>query len=160
MPVARGKLGYPCPLLGNATGFTRQRPMNLLQILLRLLLCIGLVLNGSAYAMAGGPMQGEAHDSSAMATDRDMAMSDCHDSDTTPEPAELPQPDHAGHDGSADCCQGGDSCHCDCQHHSPATTQQVVMLETKIADTRAVPGADAGRVAPPPQRLIRPPIAA
>ena len=134
--------------------------MNLLRILLRLLLCIGVILNGSAYAMAGGSMQGETHDRNAAPADQHMTMTDCHEADTAPEPTELPQPAHAGHDGASDCCQGGDSCHCDCQHHSPATAQQVVMLETKIADTRAVPSADAGRAAPPPQRLIRPPIAA
>ena len=130
--------------------------MNLLQILLRLLLCIGLVLNGSAYAMAGGSMQ----DSVMAATDHGMAMTDCHDAETAPEPADLPQPAHAGHDGASDCCQAGDSCHCDCQQHSPVTMQQAVMLGAQTVDTPVVPNADAGRAAPPPQRLIRPPIAA
>ena len=134
--------------------------MNLLQILLRLLLCIGLVLNGSAYAMAGGSMQGEMQDGVVVATDHGMAMTDCHDAEAAPEPAELPEPAHAGHDGASDCCQAGDSCHCDCQHHSPAAMQQAIVLGAQTADTRVVPNADAGRAAPPPQRLIRPPRAA
>ena len=131
----------------------------MLPILLRLLLCIGLILNGSAYAMAGGPMQGETHGNDSVAADHGMAMSDCHDAAPAPEPAEQ-QPSHAGHDGASDCCQAGDSCHCDCQQHSPLTMQQVVMLGAQTVDTPVVPNADAGRAAPPPQRLIRPPIAA
>lgn len=134
--------------------------MNLLQILLRLLLCIGLVLNGSAYAMAGGSKQGESHESNEVAADHDMAMSDCHGADAAAQPDDLPQPAHAGHQDGSDCCQAGDSCHCDCQHHSPATIQQAVMLGAQAADTRVLPNTDAGRAAPPPQRLIRPPIAA
>ena len=139
--------------------------MNPLQLLLRLLLCIGLILNGSAYAIAGGSMAGdsmpgEVHDSNEAATDHGMAMTDCHDAETAPEPADLPQPAHAGHDGASDCCQTGDSCHCDCQQHSPATMQQVAMLGAQAVATPVVPNADAGRAAPPPQRLIRPPIAA
>ena len=131
--------------------------MNLLQILLRLLLCIGLVLNGSAYAMAGGSMQ----DSVMAATDHGMAMTDCHDAEAAPEPTDLPeQPSHAGHDGTSECCQAGDSCHCDCQQHSAATIQQAIFIGAQTADTRVAPNADAGRAAPPPQRLIRPPIAA
>ena len=134
--------------------------MDLLQILLRLLLCIGLVLNGSAYAMAGGSMQDEGQDSAIVAADHGMAMTDCHDAEAAPEPTDLPQPAHAGHDGASDCCQTGDSCHCDCQQHSPATMQQVAMLGAQAVATPVVPNADAGRAAPPPQRLIRPPIAA
>ena len=99
-------------------------------------------------------------DSVMAATDHGMAMTDCHDAETAPEPADLPQPAHAGHDGASDCCQAGDSCHCDCQQHSPLTMQQVVMLGAQTVDTPVVPNADAGRAAPPPQRLIRPPIAA
>ena len=140
--------------------------MNPRQLLLRLLLCIGLILNGSAYAiagvsMAGDYMPGEVHDSNEAATDHGMAMTDCHDAEAAPEPTDLPeQPSHAGHDGTSECCQAGDSCHCDCQHHSPATIQQAVMLGAQAADTRVLPNTDAGRAAPPPQRLIRPPIAA
>ena len=134
--------------------------MDLLQILLRLLLCIGLVLNGSAYTMAGGSMQGEVQDSVVVATDQGMAMTDCHDAEAAPEPTDLPEPSHAGHDGASDCCQAGDNCHCDCQHHSPVAMQQALVLGAQTADTRVVPNADAGRAAPPPQRLIRPPIAA
>ena len=134
--------------------------MNLLQILLRLLLCIGLVLNGSAYAMAGGSMQDEMQDGVVVATDHGMAMTDCHDAEAAPEPTDPPEPSHAGHDGTSECCQAGDSCHCDCQQHSPATIQQAILIGAQTADTRVAPNADAGRAAPPPQRLIRPPIAA
>ena len=132
----------------------------MLQILLRLLLCIGLILNGSAYAMAGGSMQDEMQDGVVVATDHGMAMTDCHDAEAAPEPTDPPEPSHAGHDGTSECCQAGDSCHCDCQQHSPATIQQAILIGAQTADTRVAPNADAGRAAPPPQRLIRPPIAA
>ena len=133
--------------------------MTLPHLLLRLLLCIGLILNGSAYAMAGGSMQGEAHGKDNVAADHGMAMSDCHDAAPAQEPADQ-QPSHAGHDGASDCCQDNDRCHCDCQHHCAAAMPQAIVSGAQTANTRWIPCNSAGRATPLPQRHIRPPIAA
>lgn len=133
--------------------------MTPVRLLLQWLLCLGLILNGSGHAMAGGKLPGGPQDNTP-ATGHAMAMHDCQDAAAAAQAAEQVQSAHAGQPADPDCCQGGDNCDCDCQQYSAANLPRFLLLAARPADTRVLHGADAGRTAPMPQRLIRPPIAA
>ena len=126
------------------------------RLLLQWLLCLGLILNGSGHAMAGGKLPGGPQPTTGHA----MAMHGCQDAAAAAQAPEQVQSAHAGQSANPDCCQGADNCDCDCQQHSAANLPRFLLLAARPADTRVLHGADAGRTAPVPQRLIRPPISA
>lgn len=135
--------------------------------LLRLLLCMTLVLNGSGYAVAATQMQmthmATAEQEHRLATEvADEAQAPCH-SQVPDEKEAAPAMSHdavqsgspASH-GSPDDCQM--LCSCDClQHASLAMTDPMPPASEQLnaLSTRRIP---AGHAAPALANLIRPPI--
>lgn len=141
--------------------------MPLPSLLLRVLLSLSLILNGSGYAFASGHLQMQSAASTmaegGVAQDSSQSQAPCHDeggiatalpATTDTQPADSPHdPGHRG----ADCCQSG-SCRCICAHGSVAV----------VPPLRGNPGAPmhaamvqpllAGYPAPVLPHLIRPPI--
>ncbi|MFC3549491.1 CopL family metal-binding regulatory protein [Lysobacter cavernae] len=128
--------------------------------LLRVLLCIGLVLNGSGFAVAVTQMQ-MAHMASAVvmmpvqakAGDEDASQA-CHDVTATAHAQASSA--SSKHDPAPDCCQSS-QCACDClQHVSAAMAVQVAdSLIIRAPSLRPMPTGHASPVLP---NLIRPPI--
>ena len=120
-------------------------------ILLRLLLCLVLVANGTTAAFANVRM---AMMDSAAATQQDDAPP-CHDmqaDDAATMEHATPSPDSHG-----DCC--GSACLCDCLAHATAFFLTVDALE--LAARPAAPPVSApqqSRAAPALPHPIRPPI--
>ena len=87
--------------------------------LLRALLCLLLLVNGSATAhiAAGMPMEGAP---AAPAAEHDMATPPCHENmDAAPAIAMPDASDHHPQDGVPDCCKAG-TCDGFCTQHAPA----------------------------------------
>lgn len=136
----------------------------MLPVLLRILLSLSLVLNGSAYAVAGTQMQMGSMDtaaSPAMAGHRmAMAQSPCQqmpaDSSATasadaaqdPAPATLP---------ARDCSQAG-MCSYACAQPAPAAAPAAGLRLAAVPHAQVASPARAAHVAPILQNLIRPPI--
>jgi hypothetical protein len=141
--------------------------MPLPPFLLRLLLCMTLVLNGSGYAVAATQMQllqvARAEQANRLATEVvHDAPAPCHSQVGQKEPAPAMSHDavksgsSASQHGSPDDCQT--LCSCDClQHASLAMTELVPPTAERLntPSTRRIP---AGHAAPVLANLIRPPI--
>lgn len=139
-------------------------------LLLRVLLSLSLVLNGSGYAMASTHMQMGHHESAATTPQQahdTVAAADpaCHPqhhdsasepatqaSDTTPDIApmksEPPQPD---------CCKSG-ACHCACVQQAQAAIPMYSEGNAGMGRADVVFALQAGHAAPVLRHLIRPPI--
>lgn len=131
-------------------------------LLLRVLLCISLVLNGSGYAVAATQMH-MAH----LAADNVAAMDDadmppCHSHGDSVEAVAKPAPmtdcesTHAP--TQPDCCQSS-QCACDCLQHATATLVQLPSPAATIARAPGIATMHDGHAAPALANLIRPPIA-
>jgi len=135
--------------------------MSLPAFLLRLLLCVTLVLNGSGYAVAGTQMQLK-HIATAEQVHR-LAAEVAHDA-PVPCHSQVAEMSHetvqsgsaASQHTSPDDCQT--VCSCDCLQHAslamldlmPPTPERL-----NVPSTRRIP---AGHAAPALANLIRPPI--
>lgn len=144
--------------------------MSVWSILLRLLLTVGLILNGSSYAVASAHMQMDHMTMSASAS----------------QPAEKPvvnaEPPCAGHHHSRsetgdtsfayaatdlaafqsglpspDCCDSG-SCRCSCVHPSPTAVTTAVFQPAVFEQSGCVGPTLSAHAPPVSPRLIRPPI--
>lgn len=127
-------------------------------ILLRVLLCVSLVFNGAASAMASVGMM-QMH---AQAADADMADASmpCHD-------AAEAQPGHAtmasstapdtGHPAGPDCCESS-ACTCACVGHVIAMIPTLTLPRIVITDPGSIRPMLLGYPAPALPNLIRPPI--
>ncbi len=136
-------------------------------LLLRLLLCVCLVLNGPA-ALAAAPMPGDAMPAHA----HGMAALD-EDADCGHAPAAMPMPMHhaagtamAGH--GHDCCDPGqpphpDGLHCPHPCHAVGASVAVLPALPVLATMRPLPtrfaSVHAASASPPRVPLHRPPIA-
>ena len=137
--------------------------MAAMAILLRLLLCLGLILNGSVYAAASTQMQlNHLHTAVAAAQAAAAAAAElppCH------EGMSMAGMDHgappaapAGHDGHApDCCQTS-TCTCDCLQPAPVAAAGVAVLGSEIGHASIAPPRLAGHAPPALPYPIRPPI--
>jgi hypothetical protein len=125
--------------------------MSLPALLLRIALCVALVANGMATAMAGvrmtGHMDGAHHHAHAVA-----GMADhCHEAAA---PATV-KPSHPGSKGG-ECCQVG-ACACHCVPQAQLAVAPVTFLPTPLHDV-VVHAPLAARESPRLPHLIRPPI--
>lgn len=136
-------------------------------ILLRLLLCVALVFNGAASAMASVQMmqmhadgQGTASVSVQSMADAEPAMQ-CHhdgqpshsqDTAATATPSKVKPPHKA-----PDCCKSS-ACTCACVHHAAAMAPMMVFLGTTLPHVGSVRSMALGHPAPALPDLIRPPI--
>lgn len=140
--------------------------MTALRLLLKFMLCMGLILNGSGHALAGGHAMAHAHSTQTAAMPAAHGMgSGCNESMTDHQAT--PGTDTIAHNqacpdtdsGPSDCCQSASACGSACEQHSPATVSAPTMANACTGDTQVLPPSRAGHASPPPPRLIRPPIA-
>lgn len=148
--------------------------MLLWTVLLRVLLCVGLIFNGSGAAVASARMQ-LAHVQPAQAAfdsqvtkaagDRAEAKPACHEDAASVAQADHHAPDidstlmarpQAPDGHSPDCCESG-ACQCDCVH------QMQVLADANAPDievepTDSVRSMMSAHVPPTLPHLIRPPI--
>lgn len=150
-------------------GFFRHRavliaPMSVLRSLMRLMLCVALILNGSVQALAGDAMHASGHTPGHAAAKAGFqhAAPGCHDPSGTHDGARADHADGHAHphgEQDSDCCSSSNACDCACQQHSPVATCQVAVLVAAPGDTRVILPAKTGHASPSPARSIRPPIA-
>ena len=138
-------------------------------LLLRALLCLSLLLNGTGYADAYAHGMAAGHGDASGA----LASSGCHDAEDATAHHVPPPPDchsattgncaNAGsttHEGSVDddCCAGMGGCQCSALQPLPALTAAwLPVLPVRKAGTPAA--SHAGRASPDLPRINRPPIA-
>lgn len=141
--------------------------MPLLRNLMRLMLCVALILNGSVQALAGDAMHAPGH-TAGHATEHatadagfQHAAPGCHDrsGDHDHKLADVAKKGQHGHAEQNDCCTSPNACDCACQQHSPVATSLVAAFVASTGDTRVILPVKAGHAPPSPARSIRPPIA-
>ncbi|WP_149193465.1 CopL family metal-binding regulatory protein [Luteimonas suaedae] len=157
--------------------------MSAWSILLRMLLCLGLILNGSGYALASASMPMEHSLASASAADvvtpaARTAAKDvpCHQQKhgtsesaaaaaRSPSSASLPgsqspndEPPTETPDLACDCCESG-LCRGTCMHQGQAAVPAASQYDAVPAHDCDARPARPGHAAPALSHLIRPPIA-
>ncbi|HEY5802074.1 MAG TPA: CopL family metal-binding regulatory protein [Lysobacter sp.] len=133
-------------------------------VLIHLLLCISLVLNGSAYAVASTQMHRmHAAAATAMATTA-LPCHDTHGSQhagmhASADTASTASACHDSEDGRSapDCCKST-QCSCDCLQHATATLAGISTLPAVIAGASVVRAMSPDHAAPTLASPIRPPI--
>ena len=132
------------------------------RIVLRLLLCLMVVLNGTGYAVAATQMH-LAHVANAVATQEADAVPPCHEAAASKNAAtsaysHAADPARQADPGVPSCCQSS-LCNCDCLQHATAAMAVIALpagapIGAGIAQPRVV-----DRLAPALPNLLRPPIA-
>ncbi len=130
-----------------------------LSALLRVLLCLALILNGSGAAVAATQMQmghiANIVADSAPAPGEQVVASPCHGDQHglahAAEPKPVPHP-------SPDCCQQG-HCNCDCLQHLSAAAPRFFVPMPMLAHAPVLRPMHAGHPSPALANPIRPPIA-
>lgn len=148
------KPGFAAPLV------EKTRPMLLVRSLIRLMLCLSLILNGSVQTLAGEALHAQGQHGAQASVEH--AAPACHDAVAglhSGSAIDAAADFQAVDAESADCCQSSDACDCACQQHSPVATCLLASLVTATGDTRVVLPVKAGHPSPEPARSIRPPIA-
>lgn len=145
--------------------------MSVWSILLRVVLAVGLVLNGSGYAVASAHMQmdqeGQANTIlTSVANPSVAAEPPCaeHHSSMGSMSAKAQMGDTAadatsvesGHP-SPDCCESG-ACRCACVHQCQATIPAIAFQLAVIEKVSIVRPMTSGHESPAVPHLIRPPI--
>ena len=136
-------------------------------ILLRLLLCIALVFNGAASAMASVQMmqmhadgQGTASVTVPTMADAKPAMPCHHDGQASysqdAAAAATPSKDQQPHQ-TPDCCKSS-TCTCACVHQAAAMVPMLVFQGATLLHVGSVRSMTLGHPAPALPHLIRPPI--
>ncbi|MBS0576409.1 MAG: CopL family metal-binding regulatory protein [Proteobacteria bacterium] len=135
--------------------------MSLSSILLRLLLCLSLLVNGVASAVAMPSMEAVAPDAHAMAAASSASATPCHEQGQAAiphqgvkmlahmhgKPQRQPKPD---------CCKSGA---CDCACTQLAQVFSVApLVASVIPQATVLPPPEPQRAAPALPHLIRPPI--
>lgn len=132
-----------------------------LDILLRALLCIGLVLNGSSYAVAAVP-PGGGHPAAAAASQGDTDGATCtgHVAASHPTQHHAAVPPEVGasmEPHSPDCCDPA-TCRHICHSASPAVTLVPLLVAPAAGRDRPAVAFEVGHFSPSLARLNRPPI--
>ena len=136
-------------------------------ILLRLLLCVALVFNGAASAMASVQMmqmhadgQGTASIPVPTMADAEPAMPCHHDGQASHSQdaadAAMPSKDKQPHQ-APDCCKSS-TCTCACVHQAAAMVPVMAFQGTALLHVSSVRSMALGHATPPLPHLIRPPI--
>ncbi|HEY1138470.1 MAG TPA: CopL family metal-binding regulatory protein [Xanthomonadaceae bacterium] len=144
--------------------------MSPLAVLLRLLLCIALILNGSVPAVHAA-MSGTAPQASQDAPavdpgaddDADMTMGEggCHDGGMAhdPSPVDTPAPSDPD-EADTDCCGGDGDCRSTCAQHCAVSIPSVAVLDLiQLPAAGPLPTQTAAQPDPRLRDRIRPPIA-
>jgi hypothetical protein len=140
-------------------------------LLLRVMLILTFVLNGTTSAMAaaqmslGHPMpQGEAMQPAAAPVQHQHDMSACHHDGMASDATASTAHGHASHSvptkhhgHSSDCCEGG-TCQCVCAHGMHAAVPSPVLAMHAYGRKDQSEARTAGHAAPDLPHLIRPPI--
>ena len=166
-----------CCLVTRAGGYGRKKwqylpdsdtlyGMSTRSLLLRLLLCMTLILNGSGFAVAGSHMSMQHTTSALIADVPSTVLTDCvYDASAVSAAGEHSLP--AGHDlVLADCCSESEPCNkfecaiaCASGLSAPATLQGVTLgFQPSPQALNLVPHL-AGHLAPALRSRYRPPIA-
>ena len=137
-------------------------------ILLRLLLCIALVFNGAASAMASVQMMQMHADGQGtasvpvptMVAGAEPAMPCHHDGQASHSQdaaaAATPSKDQQPHQ-TPDCCKSS-TCTCACVHQAAAMVPMLVFQGATLLHVGSVRSMTVGHTAPALPHLIRPPI--
>lgn len=147
--------------------------MPVFAILLRVLLCLGLLLNGAGYAVAATQMQmqhlaavSEARQAAAAAVDQDASVQPCHEvSDAVQAAADPPAPPIAGAGEdhpqpelpTPGCCQST-GCASMCAPQAAAAMPDLSAGHRIVNHASGVRPLRAGHPEPALPHLIRPPI--
>lgn len=126
------------------------RAMSLGAFLLRVLLCLGLVVNGSAQArLVSHPMLAshEAH----------AATPPCHEADVMASVAQAHEQRAETVSKKPDCCKSA-TCGCACSHGAVATMPALHLQARKVRHAAVVGLAVLTYDSPALPRVIRPPI--
>jgi hypothetical protein len=139
-------------------------------LLLRVMLILAFVLNGTTSAMAaaqmslGHPKQAEAIQHAEASAHHQHDMSACHHDGMPSDAIASTAHDHASHSipakhhgHSSDCCEGG-TCQCVCAHGMHATVPSPVLAMHAYGRKDQSEARTAGHAAPDLPHLIRPPI--
>ena len=140
-------------------------------LLLRVMLILAFVLNGTTSAAAAAQMslghpnpQGEAMHHAAAPIHHQHDMSTCHHDGMPSDSTASTARDHASHSvptkhqgHSSDCCEGG-TCQCVCAHGMHATVPSPVLAMHAYGRKHQSEAGTAGHAAPDLPNLIRPPI--
>lgn len=136
-------------------------------VLLRVLLCIALILNGSVPAVHAAMSGTASQDAPAIAPDADggadMAMSEggCHDAGMARDapPVEMPSsPDPDADD--TDCCTDEGDCRSACAQHCAVSIPSLAVLDLiQLPAAGPLPTQAAAHPDPRLRDRIRPPIA-
>lgn len=138
--------GRPQPL--NLAGYNRN--MSVAAFLLRLLICVGLLFNGSAQAIAVTQPGPASHQAGA-------ATAPCHEEGDREVTARQFHEHHSGPvTNKPDCCKSG-ACDCACNHGAVATIP-TLLAHGQVKHATLVSRPAAGYASPALPRLIRPPI--
>ncbi|WP_457097443.1 CopL family metal-binding regulatory protein [Lysobacter sp. P5_B9] len=140
--------------------------MSVCAVLLRLLLCLTLVLNGVTAAVAGTHVQPVALERNATpqaaSSVSEAGGMPCHHhsqagaSHAAPMAASAETTDKARH-AVRDCCKSG-SCRCDCVQHAQAAVPVAVSAPVRIAHAELARHVSPVHASPAISHLIRPPI--
>jgi hypothetical protein len=123
--------------------------MSLGSLLLRLLLCLSLLVSGSAQALAHSAMTSEP---------TAAAAAPCHEShDVKSKALHLEAHQVGPHSKLPDCCKGA-VCDCACSHGAAAAMPQLERAGRNVVLTTHVSLPPTHYASPPLARLIRPPI--
>lgn len=140
------------------------------RVLLRVLISLSLILNGSGYAMAASHVAGDhaAPPAASAPTASELvaeAQHPCHDPATAAAPAESTQRSDAAQDGSAtgavdvsvDCCKNG-ACRCGCVHQTQVAVPGLLPGSALLASP-PLRGQQSRHAEPAAPHPMRPPIA-
>ena len=142
--------------------------MSLWPVLLRVLLTVALILNGSGYAVASAHLSKAfadvSHEAHPLAHER-MNQPLCHDDQVATLATHQHDPDQTMHHESGspessshpDCCKSG-ACRCACTQAATAAVVMVFERDALIVRSNPSRPLKPGRPAPALQHLIRPPI--
>lgn len=133
-------------------------------ILLRLLLCLALAVNGTPVAMAavhathGAELAADQHAQATPQGAGDVAGMPCHDMGPDGMAASMDSAGDAGGSPSPepDCCK--DSCQCACAHGVASTGVPLHAIPIQYQATVVATGRTDGYAPPLLSHLIRPPI--
>lgn len=141
--------------------------MSPLAVLLRVLLCIALILNGSVpavhAAMGGTASQDAPAIDPGADDDADMAMGEggCHDAAMAHDvsPVDMPSPPDPDA-GDGDCCTDDGDCRTTCAQHCAVSIPNIAVLDLiQLPAAGPLPTQAAAHPDPRLRDRIRPPIA-
>ena len=141
--------------------------MSPLAVLLRVLLCIALILNGSVpavhAAMSGTASQNAPAIDAGADDGADMAMGEggCHDGGMAHDASAVDTPAPFDPDETdTDCCGGDGDCRSTCAQHCPVSIPSVAVLDLiQLPAAGPLPTQSATHPDPRLRDRIRPPIA-